>query len=70
MASKRFLRSMKDRNLLYWSQGGLCAQCGQELGDDWEADHIMPWSRTHRTNVHEMQALCQACNRKKGIHDG
>jgi 5-methylcytosine-specific restriction endonuclease McrA len=36
------------------------------LGDDWHADHIVPWSTTHRTNVQEMQALCRRCNLAKG----
>jgi 5-methylcytosine-specific restriction endonuclease McrA len=40
-----------------------------DLGDDWEADHIVPYRLTKRTNVHEMQALCAVCNRKKGGQD-
>lgn len=36
------------------------------LPEDWHADHIAPWHLTQRTNVHEMQALCPACNLKKG----
>ena len=45
---------------------GKCADCGSELGPDWHADHIVPWMKTHRTNFHEMQPLCRACNLKKG----
>ncbi len=33
---------------------------------NWHADHIVPYSRSGRTNVHEMQALCPVCNLKKG----
>lgn len=67
---RRTLRSNRDRALLWYAADGKCQICGQPLGDDWEADHIVPWSVTHRTNVHEMQALCAQCNRKKGANVG
>ena len=44
----------------------MCARCGSQLGNLWHADHIIPWSVSKRTNVFEMQALCPACNFKKG----
>ncbi len=62
----RTLRSPRLRALLWIAQDGLCANCGEELGEDWEADHPEPWRVTRRTNVHEMQALCRRCNRQKG----
>lgn len=62
----RTLRSVKLRALLWMSYGGKCALCGEELGEDWEADHKDPWRDTHRTNVHEMQPTCRSCNQKKG----
>lgn len=62
----RTLRSKKLRNLLYYSQSGKCANCGCDLPDDWHADHIIPYVVTHRTNVHDMQALCPTCNWEKG----
>lgn len=40
--------------------------CGEALPDNWHADHVVPWSKTKTTNVHEMQALCPLCNIKKG----
>lgn len=67
--SSRTLRSKHLRYLLWKAAGGRCPICGLELGEDWEADHIVPWAVTHRTNVHEMQALCASCNRKKGVND-
>lgn len=63
---QRTLRSKKLRARLYYSQNGQCAMCGCELPDTWHADHIIPHSVSHRTNVHEMQALCPLCNLKKG----
>jgi superfamily II DNA or RNA helicase len=62
----RTLRSKSQRALLWYAANGFCQQCGAPLGDDWEADHIVPWVVTKRTNVHEMQALCKRCNRRKG----
>ena len=62
----RTLRSKRLRAVLWRAAGGKCEQCGVPLGQDWEADHIVPWRLTHRTNVHEMQALCRDCNGKKG----
>jgi superfamily II DNA or RNA helicase len=40
--------------------------CGGDLGVDWEADHILPWSKGGQTTLDNAQALCRACNRKKG----
>lgn len=64
----RTLRSKRLRALLWYAADGRCQRCGVELGDDWHADHIVPWSLTGRTNVHEMQALCRACNLAKGAN--
>lgn len=62
----RTLRSQRLRAALFYAAGGKCARCGRDLDASFHADHVVPWSKTHRTNVHEMQALCQACNLKKG----
>lgn len=64
---QRTLRSKKLRTVLYYAYDGKCAICGAELEGGWEADHIVPWVKTKRTNVHEMQPLCRECNRKKGV---
>ena len=66
---KRTLRSKKLRWLLWKHADGKCVKCGEPLGDDWHADHIIPFSKTGRTNVHEMQALCAPCNLKKGARE-
>jgi 5-methylcytosine-specific restriction enzyme A len=67
VTERRVLRSAKQRALLWLSTDGRCARCGEELAEDaFEADHIEPYSKTHRTNVHEMQPLCKQCNREKG----
>ena len=66
MSAGRTLRSREDRLLLYEAANGLCQLCGVPLGESWHADHVVPWSITHRTNVFEMQALCATCNQRKG----
>jgi superfamily II DNA or RNA helicase len=62
----RTLRSKKLRSALYLAAGGKCQLCGVRLQEGWHADHIEPWCKTKRTNVHEMQALCPPCNLRKG----
>lgn len=66
----RTLRSKHLRNALWLAADGKCQLCGRDLPEDWHADHIVPYSETERTNVHEMQALCPTCNLRKGAnHD-
>ena len=63
----RCLRSKKLRWLLWEGADGKCSICHCELDpDNWHADHIIPFSKTNWTNVHEMQALCPKCNLRKG----
>ena len=64
----RTLRSKKLRAALWQSTGGKCAICGCELPWPWHADHVVPYCKTKLTNVHDMQALCPACNLKKGAN--
>lgn len=56
----------RQRAALYLAQDGLCAQCGNELGPGWHADHMNPWSHGGSTDVINGQALCPTCNLKKG----
>ena len=62
----RTLRSQRKRAFLHWKAEGICEICGDPLADNWEADHIIPWKTTQRTNIFEMQATCKKCNRAKG----
>lgn len=63
---KRFLRSKRLRALLWYTAGGKCQRCGCELPDSFAADHVIPYSISKQTNFHEMQVLCEKCNREKG----
>lgn len=51
---------------LYLTADGYCTECGTELTPGWHADHVIPWSRTGPTDLDNGQALCPACNLKKG----
>lgn len=62
----RRLTSKRLRGALFIAADGRCQSCGKELGAGWHADHLVPWSKTKRTNVHEMRALCPRCNLAKG----
>lgn len=50
---------------IYLKSNGHCQTCGQTLGSDWHADHVVPHSRGGRTEVVNGQALCQPCNSRK-----
>lgn len=61
----RTVRSKSTRNALYQYSGGKCQWCGKQI-DRLEIDHIIPYSLTRRTDIQELQALCESCNRLKG----
>ena len=65
MASRKSL-SQSDRMMLFNRADGRCEICGVGLSSGWHADHVVPFCISGRTNVHEMQALCQKCNLSKG----
>lgn len=64
MRKRRF--SAIERDALFEAADGKCQICGIELDDNWEADHIEPYSKGGKTHIVNGQALCQKCNRKKG----
>jgi superfamily II DNA or RNA helicase len=62
--NRNFNKSQKEA--LYDFAGGVCTFCKSELGKNWHADHIVPWSQGGATDVTNGQALCQKCNLSKG----
>ena len=60
------LFTKRERQALYIAADGKCQICGRELSKDWHADHIVPWANGGETDVINGQALCPACNLKKG----
>ena len=64
---KEIPKSEKER--LYVQQGGKCAICQKELGDDWSkihVDHIIPWDYVGDELAYNYQDLCETCNFEKG----
>lgn len=44
-----------------------CEKCGKKVDwEDYEGDHIYPYSKGGPTTIENGQVLCRACNRKKG----
>ena len=54
------------RQVIYRRDKGICQKCGKQCEwNDWEADHIVPWSKGGKTEIENGQALCPTCNSKK-----
>lgn len=64
--SERRRFSDRERAALYLSADGNCEGCGVELAPGWHGDHMHPHSKGGPTDVINGQALCPACNLKKG----
>jgi superfamily II DNA or RNA helicase len=53
------------------AQNRKCRECNRDVSRDLvEGDHIIAWSVGGRTAVENLQVLCIACNRRKGIREG
>ncbi|WP_297179968.1 DUF262 domain-containing protein [uncultured Porphyromonas sp.] len=54
------------KRTIYEQQGGVCPHCGKKFDyEEMEGDHITPWSKGGKTELANLQMLCQACNRRK-----
>jgi 5-methylcytosine-specific restriction endonuclease McrA len=63
MARRLFSRREKRALAIY--SGFRCAICCRRL-DQYEGDHVVPYSKGGATDVRNGQAVCPSCNRKKG----
>lgn len=55
----------KQRRLILRRDEGLCFYCGEEAGEDWEADHVLPWAKGGQTVVENGVVACHDCNNSK-----
>jgi 5-methylcytosine-specific restriction endonuclease McrA len=58
--------SKRQRRILLWVAAGRCRGCGAELKPSFHADHVIPFAKGGATITNNGQALCSACNLKKG----
>ena len=64
---KRRYFSTEEREALFIIAGGRCQICGCLLeNNDFECDHIIPFSQGGPTDIINGQAVCLKCNRSKG----
>jgi 5-methylcytosine-specific restriction endonuclease McrA len=56
----------RQRMILALRAGGSCERCGNRLDGIFHADHVIPFSQGGKTTLNNGQALCAACNLKKG----
>jgi len=62
---KRAFNRLQKR-VLAWRAAGRCQHCGAVLDKGFHADHVVSFSRGGATVTNNGQALCAACNLKKG----
>ncbi len=54
------------RKEVYDRDNGICQICGTNVSwDNYECDHIKPWSKGGKTLVTNAQCACMSCNRSK-----
>ena len=56
----------RQKYALFVAANGRCSSCGSKLRDGWHADHSIPFSFGGDTDVVNGQAMCPACNMRKG----
>lgn len=62
------LRNFKDEDgdYMYIEQKGICKICGDHFErQEMQMDHIMPWTRGGKTELENLQMLCEYCNKTK-----
>ena len=55
----------QDLKDLFENQKGKCNLCGSELDYSCHIDHIIPLSKKGKTEIENLQFLCEKCNRGK-----
>jgi superfamily II DNA or RNA helicase len=63
---KRRFATVEQRRQIYLDAGGRCGRCGEVLGDDWQAAHMVAWSQGGGTDDGNLAAWCKPCNLSQG----
>lgn len=59
--------SLSQKEAKYEEQKRKCVRCKKKCEfNEMEGDHITPWSKGGTTILHNLQMLCNDCNRRKG----
>jgi len=66
---RRRRSTRSDRQAQYATVGGLCQNCGRELGVDWHMAHMNAWANGGSTTTSNMRVWCRDCNLKAGAID-
>lgn len=64
------LFSKRQKKILQIISGNTCCICGEALKRNFHGDHVKPYSAGGETILKNGQALCESCNRSKGVTDG
>lgn len=51
---------------LYIEQSGLCSYCGEDMGETYTVDHVLPLSRGGTNTPDNIVLCCGVCNSSKG----
>lgn len=63
---RRRSANLDERRQLYELAGGRCQRCGEPLGDDWHAAHLLAWVHNGPTRMGNLAAWCKRCNLSQG----
>ena len=56
----------RQKKILAMISGNKCMNCDNKLSTIFHGDHVVPFSKNGKTIIKNGQALCPACNLKKG----
>jgi superfamily II DNA or RNA helicase len=70
VSSNRRYFTNADRGAAFVAANGVCQECGTPLSASFHADHKIPFCAGGNTTLDNIQALCPACNLKKGGKTG
>lgn len=61
--------TLEERRELALRSDGRCGRCGEPLGDDWHAAHLISWTHGGATTLDNSEPWCKRCNLELGSVD-